>query len=72
MSSSDPRDALKDVFYGLKGIFQRYDRSARKKAWHAVQTGAGKEEVNKLLDNPSRPINGLPRLLNFKEWLANN
>ncbi len=69
MSSSDSRDALSNIFSSLKGVFQRYDRSTRKKAWNATQTAKGKQEINQLLDSPNRPVTGLPKLLKFKEWM---
>lgn len=69
MSKSDPRDILKDIVNGLKNTFSKYDRTARRKAWKAIEKPAGKKLINNLLLNPNRPIVGLPRLLRFKEWL---
>jgi hypothetical protein len=68
MSSSDPRDALGSLFGCLQSTFKKYDRAARTKAWKAIHTGKGKEEVNKLLNSPSHQVVGIPRFLNFKEW----
>jgi hypothetical protein len=72
MSSSDPRDALTDLISCLQNTFKRYDRSARTKAWRALQVGKGKEEVNRLLNSPGQQVTGIPGLLKFKEWLAAN
>lgn len=69
MSSSDPRDALGAMISSLKSVFKQYDRTARKKAWAAIQTSPGKKEIEQLLDSPARPVNGVPKLLKFKEWL---
>jgi hypothetical protein len=69
MSKNDARDTLSDIVHSLKSVFGRYNRSTRKKAWGALEKPAGKRLVNSLLLNPNRPIVGLPRLLNFKEWL---
>lgn len=69
MSKSDPRDALSDIVYNLKSIFGRYDRTARRKAWDALEKPAGQKLVRGLVTNPERPIVGLPKLLSFKEWL---
>lgn len=69
MIKSDSRAALEDIVLSLKRVFKDYDRGSRAKAWKAIQTGKGKEIVDSLLVNPSRPIIGLPRLLHFKEWL---
>jgi hypothetical protein len=68
MSSSDPRDALKDMVHSLKGIFGKYDRRARKDAWASLTSSEGQKTVKRLLDSPKRPVVGIPRLLRFKEW----
>jgi hypothetical protein len=72
MSSSDPRDALKDMINSLKGIFGRYDRRARKDAWSSLTSSEGQRVVKKILDSPTRPVTGIPRLLRFKEWFDKN
>jgi hypothetical protein len=69
MSKNDPRDALSDIVHSLKPIFGRYNRTARRKAWTALEKPQGKKLINNLLLNPNRPIVGLPKLLSFKEWL---
>jgi len=69
MSKSDPRDALHDITFGLKSVFGRYDRTARRKAWEALQKPKGKKLIQGLLLNPSKPVVGLPRLMSFKEWI---
>jgi hypothetical protein len=69
MSKSDPRDALSDIVHNLKSTFGRYNRTARRKAWDALEKPAGKKVVRDLVMNPKRPILGLPKLLSFKEWL---
>lgn len=72
MSSSDPRDALSDLFGCIKGTFKRYDRTARRKAWQAVTSGKGASEVKKLIDNPGQQVTGIPTFLKFKEWVRLN
>lgn len=67
-SSSDPRDALSSLLGCIQGTFKRYDRAARKKAWEALGKGKGKEEINRLLNNPNSQITGVPTFLKFKEW----
>ena len=69
MSKSDPRDALSDLVAGIKSTFGRYNRTARRKAWHAIERPAGKNLIDGLILNPKKPVVGLPRLLSFKEWL---
>ena len=69
MSKNDARDTLSDIVHSLKSIFGRYNRTARRKAWKAIENPSGKKLINNLLLNPNRPTVGLPRLLRFKEWM---
>lgn len=66
---SDPREALEDIFGALKTIFGRYSREARYKAWRAVTSSKGKQEVERLLNSPSVQVRGTAKLLTFKEWI---
>lgn len=68
----DARDALSDMVYSLRNVFKQYDKGARTKAWKGLQSGQGKNLVDAMLVNPTKPIVGLPRLLHFKEWLTQN
>lgn len=69
MSKTDPRDALSDIVHSLKPIFGRYNRTARRKAWTALEKPKGQKLIRDLLLNPNRPVVGLPKLLSFREWL---
>lgn len=71
-SPTDARPALSDIAYSLRDIFKKYTRSTRKIAWKAITSKEGDKLVDKIITNPSVPIVGLPRLLNFKEWLNAN
>lgn len=66
--SSDARNALEDIFKSLQGIFKHYNRSARKNAWQATISTQGKNEVDKLINSPTRQLVGIRKLLSFKEW----
>lgn len=70
MSSNDARDALAEIFAALRAVFKRYDRSTRKKAVRAIYAPDGKHKIEQLADSPTRPMIGIPKLLDFKEWLA--
>ena len=70
MGSTDARPALSDIAYSLKNIFKNYTRSTRKHAWKAITSTEGNKLVDKMIANPSVPIQGLPKLLSFKEWLC--
>lgn len=69
--NSDARDATRDVIEVLKGIFKRYSRTARRKAWERVTSKSGEGIVRKIINNPGVPTPGLDRLA-FKEWLEKN
>lgn len=68
MSTSDARDALVDIVNSLKGIFKKYDKAARKQAWHSLQVGQGKRHIEQLLNSPSMPLAGVQGWLTFREW----
>jgi hypothetical protein len=70
--STDARGALESLFAGIKSTFSRYDRPARKRAWESITHGKGREQVEKLLNNPSYKVVGIPGLLKFKEWFLQN
>ena len=72
MSTSDPRDALADLFKGIQSTFKRYDRAARRKAWEGLISTRGKEQVGKILNSPTYQIVGIPRILSFKDWYEQN
>lgn len=65
---SDARPALERIFGCLQSAFKQYGRSARKRAWDSLQSSKGKEQVQKLLNNPSYQVVGIPGLVRFKEW----
>lgn len=66
--NSDARRAVDDLIRAMDGVFKRYGRPARSKAWNAVQSSAGKQQIQKLIDSPGRVINNTSRLLGFKDW----
>jgi glutaredoxin-related protein len=65
---SNARDVALDIAKYLQGTFKRTTRQARKAAWRTLSTGKGKEEIDRLLDNPDRSLNTISNL-NFKEWI---
>lgn len=72
MASTNPRDALTDLFRGIQSTFGKYNRTARKQAWDGLVSTKGREQVNKLLNSPTHQVTGIPNLLKFKEWLETN
>jgi hypothetical protein len=69
MPSSNLRQAQVDMASALKDVFKKYVRSTRKKAWDAITSKKGHEEMDKLITQPSRPISRF-RALNFREWMG--
>lgn len=72
MSTTDSRDAISALFAGIQGVFKKYDRVARKRAWDAVISSRGKEQISKIMNSPSYQLTGLAKLASFKEWLEQN
>ena len=69
MSRTDARDAVSDLVSSIKTIFRHYTRGTRKNAWEALKSREGNKVIEKIIDNPSVPTPGLPKLT-FKEWLS--
>lgn len=68
MNKSNPRDAVVDMASSLAGVFKKYSRQTREKAWKHLSGPAGHLEIEKLLLDPKRPLNTFQKLT-FKEWL---
>lgn len=68
--SSDSRKAINDIVDVMKGIFKRYSRTARRRAWRSVTSNAGEKVIQRIINNPGVSTPGLDRLA-FKEWLEN-
>ena len=66
--NSDSRKAINDIVDVLKGIFKRYSRTARRRAWRSVTSSAGNKVIDRVINNPGVSTPGLDRLA-FKEWL---
>jgi len=67
---SSQKEAIQDMMEKLAGVFKKYTRESRRKAWDKLTNAKGKKEVNKILTNPYRPLNQFRKLaLSFKEWM---
>jgi hypothetical protein len=62
------KKAIVDMASSLSGVFKKYARQTREKAWKDLTGSTGQREVQKLLQDPSRPINTFQKL-SFREWL---
>jgi hypothetical protein len=65
---SDIKNAIVDMASSLAGVFKKYTRSTREKAWKDLTDHRGQVEIKKILQDPSRPINTFQKL-SFREWL---
>lgn len=63
-------NAITDMARSMSGVFKKYSRQTRAKAWHRLSSDKGDKEMDKLALNPKRPISNF-RKLQFKEWLKN-
>lgn len=61
------KKAIVDMASGLAGVFRKYARPTREKAWKDLTGTAGQREMQKLLQDPHRSINMFQRL-SFREW----
>lgn len=68
MSSSNTRKAVVDIADAVKGVFKNYTMNSRRRAWKAITSDKGDEEIERLVKLPSRPTTKF-RFLNFAEWL---
>jgi len=68
------RDAIAAMAKALESVFKKYSRPTRTKAWKKLTSEAGLKEMEKLLQDPNRPVNNLQKLPLreiFKEWMEN-
>lgn len=71
---SNVKKALQDIADALKGVFSKHTRPTREMAWDRVTSKKGLEEIDKIIRNPSKPINTITKLypehaMKFKKWL---
>jgi len=68
------RNAIVDLAKGLENVFKKYSRQTRNKAWKRITSKEGQKEVDKILNDPDRPINTFQKLAteSFKVWLESN
>ena len=72
MAGTDPRKTLTAMVYSLKDIFVKKSIAAWKKDWKDLEETKRKRQIHRLLNSPSRPIVGIYKLLDFKEWFDEN
>lgn len=65
------KNAIVDLAKSLEGVFKKYSRSTREKAWERVTSKRGEAEVKKILLDPKRQINTFQKLAteSFSEWV---
>jgi len=68
MPSSDNRQAVVDMATALRNVYKKYNRETRRKAWRALTSKKGQEEMAKLINQTTRPVSHF-RSLSFREWI---
>ena len=71
---TNTRDAMIAIVKALEAVFKKFSRQTRTKAWKKLTSEAGLKEMEKLLQDPNRPVNNLQKLPlreTFKEWMEN-
>jgi hypothetical protein len=63
------QNATVDMASALKDVFKKYTRQTRSKAWSKLTSRQGMDEVEKILQDPNRPLSQF-RKLNFAEWFT--
>lgn len=62
------RKCIVELTKALTVVFKKYSRHTRTKAWNKLTDSAGQKQMDKMLQDPSRPINTF-QVLPFKEWV---
>lgn len=66
---ANPRAIVQDIAKALRDVFKKHpSRFMRGKAWKAIISKKGQEEVAKLIVNADRPLSRFKNL-SFSEWL---
>ena len=69
-------NAITDIAKNLEGVFKKYSKNTRIKAWEKITSKEGEKQVKKILNDPNIPINTFQKLAtqkensNFKDWLV--
>lgn len=61
------KNAIVDLARSLEGVFKKYSRQTRNKAWEKITGKDGEKEVKKIINDPSRPINTFQKLATQKD-----
>lgn len=68
---TNTRQAVDAMAKALSHVFKDFSRNTREKAWKRIISPEGLKEMNKLLQDPSRPINGFSKLHeSFSDFLS--
>ena len=68
MLKSDKKSLAKDLAKAMKDVFKKYTYQSRVAVWDTLQKGAGKKQVELLIQHPDRPLSFFTRL-SFKDWM---
>jgi hypothetical protein len=65
--NSNIKDAVVDIAKSLEGVFKKYTKNTREKAWKKITSKDGEKEIKKIIIDPTRPINTFQKLATQKD-----
>jgi hypothetical protein len=68
-SKTDLKNAIYDMAAALRDVFKQYPRSIRRRAWKRLTGPKGHHEMEKVLNQTSRPLARF-KMLQFSEWFS--
>lgn len=66
-SQADSRQIVKSILSNMKSLFLKSTRGARERVWEKLWSDRGKNEIRRLINNPSMGLNKFDVFLTFKE-----
>jgi len=66
-NSTNIKDAVVDIAKSLEGVFKKYTKNTREKAWKKITSKDGEKEIKKIIVDPNRTINTFQKLATQKD-----
>jgi len=64
---SNLKDAIMDLAKSIEGVFRKYTRPTRERAWEKITGKDGEKEIKKIMVNPNRQLDMFRKLVNQRE-----
>lgn len=61
------KDAIMELARQIDGVFRKYNKNTRKKAWQRMTSPQGEKEISRILEDPKRQISPFMKLAVQKE-----